>query len=68
MRIMGYPDTDLNGKCHECYMYRPLIKVDDRTGIETMFARGKCLYPYKKDTYKQRTDSCKKFLKKGEKE
>lgn len=65
MRETGYPDTNLKGKCHECYMYKPLVKTCHRTGIKTKFARGKCMYPNRKNTYRQRTETCKKFVKKS---
>lgn len=61
MRIMGKQGINLDNKCACCKNYKPLIKKWN--GIETMFARGSCILNV---TYKQRTESCKKYIKSEE--
>lgn len=61
MYSTGFMETDLKNKCHECKYYQPLIK--DFIGFKDVtFCRGACKL---KNRYKQRTETCKKFERKG---
>lgn len=57
MRFTGKADTDVNGKCDNCLYYEPLFK--QLYSMQTKHCRGRCGLNKK---YKQRTETCKKFL------
>lgn len=53
-------ELDLNNKCGTCKNYKALIKKDLRMGFEVNYCHGTCKI---KHMYKQRTETCKKYVK-----
>lgn len=62
MKVNGFiPIERLKGKCATCKHFNQLIK--ELYGIKTLHARGNCNINKTKhgNTYKQRTETCKKW-------
>ena len=56
MRETGYPGTNLKESVMMLYV-QTSGEMDHKTGIKTKFARGKCMYPNRINTYRQRTET-----------